>query len=154
MKREVKVVNMTLEEYMKGHKDEYDEGNLFDYPLEEIDHILNHTEIEAVALIGDRLYELETIPPSSEEFQLKTATDIIRKMIEYIDLQTVNLSADIKSINRELSIAEIVEIINEKSNSIKKLQNQKSILMKLLADITVYGDFREPQEIKIVFDEN
>lgn len=58
MKREVKVIQMTIVEYMKSYKEEYEEGNLFDYPLDELDHIANDTDIEVVALIGDRLYEI------------------------------------------------------------------------------------------------
>lgn len=58
MEREVKVIKMSMEEYMKNHREEYEEGNLFDYPLEELDHIVNDTDIEVVALIGDRLYEV------------------------------------------------------------------------------------------------
>lgn len=58
MKREIKVIQMTVVEYMKNYKEEYEEGNLFDYPLDELDHIVNDTDIEVVALIGDRLYEI------------------------------------------------------------------------------------------------
>lgn len=58
MKREVKVIKMSIEEYMENHREEYEEGNLFDYPLDELDHIVNDTDIEVVALIGDRLYEI------------------------------------------------------------------------------------------------
>ena len=58
--RVLKVYKMTKEEYERvmfanmilGKED------LWDYPLEEIEHIVNDTDIEEVALIGDRLYEL------------------------------------------------------------------------------------------------
>lgn len=57
--RILKVYKMNSNDYdralfIRGH----DKEELWDYPLEEIDHILNDTDIEEVALIGDRLYEL------------------------------------------------------------------------------------------------
>lgn len=58
MKRKLNIVKLTLEEYLAAHGTEYDEGNLFDYPFEELDYIINETEIDTLALIGKRLYEV------------------------------------------------------------------------------------------------
>ena len=57
-KREVKVIKMTKEAYMNQYGNEYNEGNLFDYPFNEMDHIVNDTEITVVAFIDDRLFEV------------------------------------------------------------------------------------------------
>lgn len=56
--REVKVIKMTMEKYMEQYGEQYNEGELFDYPLEELDYIISDTDIEKVALIEDRLYEI------------------------------------------------------------------------------------------------
>lgn len=58
MKRKINIVKLSLEEYLAAYGVEYDEGNLFDYPFEELDYIINETEISALALIGKRLYEI------------------------------------------------------------------------------------------------
>lgn len=60
-KRDIKIVKMSLEKYLSEFGLEYDEGNLFDYPISELDYIMNDTEIEVLALIGNRLYELPYI---------------------------------------------------------------------------------------------
>ena len=57
--REVKVIKMTMEKYMEQYGEQYNEGELFDYPLEELDYIVEDTDISTVALIGDRLYEID-----------------------------------------------------------------------------------------------
>ena len=49
---------MALEDYMDNCGEEYEEGNLFDYSIEELEHIMYHTNISKVALIDGRLYEL------------------------------------------------------------------------------------------------
>lgn len=58
MDRVVQVVIMDQEEYMEKHGEEYDKGELWDYPLEELEHIIVDTDINKVALIDDRLFEL------------------------------------------------------------------------------------------------
>lgn len=58
MERQLKVIKMNKEDYFKKYGDAYEEGNLFDYPFNEIDHIINDTDIEVVALIEDRLFEV------------------------------------------------------------------------------------------------
>lgn len=57
--RQVKVMIMTKEEYMNVYGDRHEEGELFDYPLEEMSYILLDTKIEKLALIEGRLYEIE-----------------------------------------------------------------------------------------------
>lgn len=55
----LKVYKITEEEYERTlFSKGIDKEDLWDYPLEEIEHIVNDTDIEEVALIGDRLYEL------------------------------------------------------------------------------------------------
>lgn len=57
--RILKVYQMNKEEFERViFAKELDKDELWDYPLDEIDHLLNDTDIEEVALIGDRLYEL------------------------------------------------------------------------------------------------
>ena len=57
--RKISIQTMNLDEYMSKFKYEYNEGELFDYPLEELDYILSDTDIESLALIDNRLYELK-----------------------------------------------------------------------------------------------
>lgn len=53
------VYQMNKEEYERTlFAKKIDKDELWDYPLDEVDHIINDTDIEEVALIGDRLYEL------------------------------------------------------------------------------------------------
>lgn len=58
MKRKINIVKIKLEEYLALYGTEYDEGNLFDYPFEELDYIVNETDINNLAIIGNRLYEI------------------------------------------------------------------------------------------------
>lgn len=56
--RKIEITKMSEKEYMDNYGYEYSEGNLFDYPLEELDYIITDTDIEKLALINNRLYEL------------------------------------------------------------------------------------------------
>ena len=56
--RKISIQNMDLEKYMSMYGYDYNEGNLFDYPIEELDYILNDTDIANLALIDNRLYEI------------------------------------------------------------------------------------------------
>lgn len=56
--RSITIVTMTIEEYRDKYANEYDDGNLFDYPLNELDHVLEDTDIEKLAFIDKRLYEM------------------------------------------------------------------------------------------------
>ena len=56
--KKLNIVTMTLNEYMKAYGEEYNDGNLFDYPIEELEYIMQDTDIEKVALIDGRLYEI------------------------------------------------------------------------------------------------
>lgn len=59
MSRNVSVVIMSLKQYYKKYGMDYKNGDLTDYPLEELDYIIQDTDIEKVALIGNRLFEIE-----------------------------------------------------------------------------------------------
>lgn len=56
--RKIEIIKLTLEEYMRENGSMYEEGNLWDYPLCELEYIIKETEINKLALIDDRLYEL------------------------------------------------------------------------------------------------
>lgn len=58
MEKRLTIITMALEDYMDNCGEEYEEGNLFDYSIEELEHIMYHTNISKVALIDGRLYEL------------------------------------------------------------------------------------------------
>lgn len=58
MKRKIKIIQLTLEEYLAEYGLEYTEGHLFDYPFSELDYIIDETEINYLAIIGSRLYEI------------------------------------------------------------------------------------------------
>ena len=56
--RKIQIQKMTIKEYMDKYSIQYEEGELFDYPLDELDYIIEDTDIEKLALIDDRLYEI------------------------------------------------------------------------------------------------
>lgn len=56
--RKIQIQKMTIKEYMDKYGIQYEEGELFDYPLDELDYIIEDTDIEKLALIDDRLYEI------------------------------------------------------------------------------------------------
>lgn len=57
--RNVNIKIMTKEEYMKLYEKDYNDGTYFDYPLDELEYIIQHTEINNLALIDNRLFEYE-----------------------------------------------------------------------------------------------
>lgn len=58
MKKQIKIIELKLEEYLAEYGLEYTEGHLFDYPLSELPYIMEETDINHLALINNRLYEI------------------------------------------------------------------------------------------------
>lgn len=56
--RSVSIIMMDKEDYNNLYGKYYSDGSLFDYPLDELDYIISDTEINNLALIENRLYEL------------------------------------------------------------------------------------------------
>ena len=56
--KELKIIEMSEEKYFELYGEQYEEGDLWDYPLDEIEYIIHNTNIEKVALINNRLYEI------------------------------------------------------------------------------------------------
>lgn len=55
--KKLEIITMTKEEYFKEYGSDYEDGMLWDYPLEELDHLLEDGTVEVYALIEGRLYE-------------------------------------------------------------------------------------------------
>lgn len=55
--RNVNIKIMSKKEYMNLYGQEYNDGTYFDYPLCELEYIIESTEINNLALIENRLFE-------------------------------------------------------------------------------------------------
>lgn len=58
LKDGISIVSFTLEKYMGMFKGKYDNGELFDYPMEEFNYIKENIKPTRLALVEDRLYQL------------------------------------------------------------------------------------------------
>ena len=56
--KELKIIEMSEEKYFELYGEQYEDGDLWGYPLDEIEYIIHNTNIEKVALINNRLYEI------------------------------------------------------------------------------------------------
>ena len=56
--KNLEIIEMSEEKYFELYGEQYEDGDLWDYPLDEIEYIIHNTNIEKVALINNRLYEI------------------------------------------------------------------------------------------------
>lgn len=54
----MQIIKMNMEEYLERFGLQYEDGELWDYPLEEMEYILENNECTKYALIENRLYEM------------------------------------------------------------------------------------------------
>ena len=59
MERKIEIIAMNFDDYMEKYGYYYEAGELWDYPLSEIDYLLCESESTRFALVDDRLYEVE-----------------------------------------------------------------------------------------------
>ena len=59
MSRELTIIKMSFEHYMEKYGYYYEAGELWDYPLSELDYLLSETESTKFALVDNRLYEIK-----------------------------------------------------------------------------------------------
>lgn len=57
--KDIRIIKMTMEEYLATYKEEYESGEVWDYTLEELEYIIENSECKKVALIENRLYEIK-----------------------------------------------------------------------------------------------
>lgn len=57
--KDIRIIKMTMEEYLATYKEEYESGEVWDYPLEELEYVIENSECKKVALIENRLYEIK-----------------------------------------------------------------------------------------------
>ena len=61
MDRQIQITSMTFEEYLNKYGHNCKDENILSYPLEEIELVFNDTQVNTVALIDGRLYEVPKI---------------------------------------------------------------------------------------------
>lgn len=55
----IRIIRMTEELYNTIYAKEIEEGSLWDYPVDELDHLLDDEENKVYALINGRLFETD-----------------------------------------------------------------------------------------------